>query len=200
MASKVGIVNMALGHLAVSKAIASITEKSEEARAANLYYDTALEMVLRDAPWPFATKIASLALVEEDPTDEWGYSYRYPTDCLRIKRILSGVRNDTRQSRVSYKILSDSQGRLVYTDEENAEMEYIATAEDPQFYPPDFTLAFSFLLASLMAKRLTGGDQFKLGADARADYGAMIAVAQSNANNEEQNDEEPDSEFIRERE
>lgn len=200
MASKVGIVNMALGHLAVSKAIASITEKSEEARAANLYYDTALEMILRDAPWPFATKISSLALVEEDPTDEWGYSYRYPTDCLRIKRILSGVRNDTRQSRVPYKILSDSQGLLVYTDEETAKMEYTAKAEDPQFYPPDFTLAFSFLLAALMANRLTGGDQFKKGAEARGMYIAMVSAAQSNANNEEQNDEEPDSEFIRERE
>ena len=199
--SKVGIVNIALSHLAISKTVAILeTEKSEEAVTARVFYDIALEATLRDFPWPFATRISALALVEEEPNDEWNFSYRYPTDCLEIRRILSGMRNDTRQSRTPYRILSDNQGSLVYTDYENAEIEYTVRAVSPQFYPPDFVMAFSLYLAHLMAPRVTGGDPYKLGARALGLYDLEIGRAVKNAFNEQQIEEPPESEFIRDRE
>lgn len=201
MASKVGIVNEALSHLGISKEIANLdTEASQEAATARRFYDVALKGTLRAFNWPFATRFATLALVESDPTEEWNYSYRYPTDCLKVRRILSGTRNDTRQSRVPYIIASDSQGKLIFTDEENAQIEYTLLAEDPQFYPDDFELAFSYYLAHLMAARVTGGDQFKLGDKAARLFLLEISRAQSAAANEQQDEEIPDSEFIRERE
>ena len=199
--SKVGIVNIALSHLSIGKTVAVLqTEKSEEAITARLFYDLALEATLRDFPWPFATRISALALVAEEPNDEWNFSYRYPTDCLEIRRILSGMKNDTRQSRTPYRILSDGQGSLVYTDYENAEIEYTVRDISPQFYPPDFVMAFSLYLAHLMAPRLTGGDQFKLGARALGLYDLEISRAVKNAFNEQQIEEPPESEFIRDRE
>ena len=199
--SKVGIVNIALSHLATSKTVAILaTEKSEEAITARVFYDIALEVTLRDFPWPFATRILALALIEENPNDEWSFSYRYPTDCLEIRRILSGMRNDNRQSRTPYRILSDSQGSLVYTDYENAEIEYTVREVSPQFYPPDFVMAFSLYLAHLMAPRVTGGDPYKLGARARGLYDLEISRAVKNAFNEQQIEEPPESEFIRDRE
>ena len=199
--SKVGIVNIALSHLSIGKTIAVLqTEKSEEAITARLFYDLALEATLRDFPWPFASRIIALALVAEEPNDEWNFSYRYPTDCLEIRRILSGMKNDTRQSRTPYRILSDEQGSLVYTDYENAEIEYTVRDISPQFYPPDFVMAFSLYLAHLMAPRLTGGDQFKLGARALSLYDLEISRAVKNAFNEQQIEEPPESEFIRDRE
>lgn len=198
MASKVGICNMALSHLGISKEIANFdTEKSEEAGACRRYYEEALNRTLRDFHWPFATKIAALALVGTDPNDEWSYSYRYPIDCLDVRRILSGVRNDTRQSRVSYMIAQDSAGLLIFTDTTNAEAEYTIKAENPLFYPPDFVLAFSFYLAHLIAPRVTGGDQFKLGDRAIKMYIGELMGAKKKALNEEQRDEEVQSEFIR---
>lgn len=199
--SKVGIVNIALSHLSIGKTVAVLeTEKSEEAVTARLFYDVAREATLREFPWPSSSRVIAIALVEEAPNSEWAYSYRYPTDCLKIRRILSGIRNDTRQSRIPYRILSDEQGSLVYTDKENAEIEYTVNAVSPQFYSADFVMAFSLYLAHLMAPRLTGGDQFKLGARALGLYDLEISRAVKNAFNEQQIEEPPESEFIRDRE
>lgn len=189
---------MAISNLGVGKEIANIdTEQSEEASACRRFYDVARDSTLRDFPWPFSTKIVSLSLIESFTTGEWTYSYRYPSDCLDARRILSGDRNDTRQSRAPYKVLKDSSARIIYTDEENAELEYTERVEDPSFYPPDFQLAFSFRLASLIAPRLTKGDPFNLRKSAMEMYDLEISRAKAGSTNEEQRDEIPDAEFIR---
>ena len=200
MPAKVEICNLSLTHLGIGKTIENFdTEKSEEARAFRAVYDIALRKTLRDYNWGFATMITDLALVEEDPNSEWGYSYRYPVDCINMKRILSGKRTDSRKSRVSYKIISDSQGVLVLTDQENAAMEYIFFADNPFTYPPDFVIAFSYYLAHLASARITLGDQFKLGDRAYKLYLVELSTAASRNFNEQQPDIEPDSEFITER-
>lgn len=201
MASQVGICNMSLSHLGISKEIAIFeTEKSEEAATVRRFYDVALSKILSDYPWPFATRIAALALVAVEPNTEWLYSYRYPVDCLTLRRVISGVRNDTRQSRAPYKIASDASGRLIFTDEEDAQVEYTALITDTLQFQADFALAFSYLMAFLIAPRLTAGDQFKLGDKAFKLYQYTAGQATSNAGNEGQRDEEPDSEFVRARE
>ena len=200
MASDTEICNLALSHLGIGKEIASLeTEKSQEAASCRRFYTTALDATLRDYPWAFATKIATLALVEEEPNDEWLYSYRYPTDCLFIKRILSGLKEDTRQSRVVYRVLSDSAGKLIYTNYENADMEYTYRVTDSNIYPSDFTLALSFRLAYYIAPQITAGDPFKLRSEVMQAYMLELGKARSNNNNEEQDAEDQESEFIRAR-
>lgn len=201
MASKTEICNQSLSHLGIGKEIANFTtEASQEAQACRRFYDQALEATLRDFNWPFATKFAALGLIEEDPTTEWSYSYRYPTDCLKIRRILSGVRNDKRDTRVEYKVGQDDSGLLIYTDMEDAEIEYTLNATDPQFYPSDFTNALAFRLAMYIAPRLTGGDPFKMGDRAAKMYDYEVSRAKATALNEEQETVEAESEFIRARE
>lgn len=203
MASKTEICNIAISHLGIGKEIANIsTEQSDEANACRRFYDTARDAALRDFPWPFATKIVSLSLIEtfSGGTYEWTYSYRYPSDCLDAKRIKSGQRNDTRQSRVPFKILKDSAARIIYTDEENAELEYTQRVEDPSFYPPDFIMAFSFRLAAYIAPRLTKGDPFQLRRQAMEMYDLEISRAKAGSTNEEQPDQLPNSELERARE
>lgn len=197
MASKVGIANITLSHLAVGKEIANLeTDKSDEAGTIRRYYKLALEVTLRDFPWPFATRFANLALIEENPTTEWAFSYRYPSEARYMRRIFSGIRNDTRQTRVPYRIASDSAGQLLFTDAADAEIEYTVQVDDPQLYPSDFQMAFSFYLAFLAAPRITSGDQFKLGERAQRNYFLEISRAVSRATNEEQPEESPESEFI----
>lgn len=201
MASKVDIANLALSHLGHGKSISNLeTDRSDEANVCRLFYDLCRDSVLKDYKWPFLTKFAALALVEEDPTDEWAFSYRYPTDALEIKRILSGTRNDTRQSRVPYKMGQDNDGKLIYTDMEDAEIEYSAKADDPSKYPPDLVLALSFKLAVYIAPRIAAGDPNKLGARAMQMYEIELSKSLATAFNEEQAEELPDSEFIRSRE
>ncbi len=200
MSSKLEIVNLGLSHIGIGKEVANFdTEQSEEARAARRFYQIALEKTLRDGSWPFATKIISLALIEEEPNTEWGYSYRYPSDCLYFRRILSGIRNDNRQSRSPYKLAKDSAGLIVYSDEEEAQCEYTVRANEEHIYPPDFVMTLSLYLGSLMAPRLTSGDQFKVGERALAKYLVEISITKASAYNEEQPDIPVEAEWIRDR-
>lgn len=199
-ASIADICNLALSHLGVGKEIANLeTENSEEAQTCRRFYETVRDQTLRDFAWPFATRIAALALVDEEPNDEWDYSYRFPSNALKIRRILSGIRNDSRQTRTPYKIAGDTSGSLIYTDMEDAEIEYTIRVTNPLRYPPDFLMALSLRLASYIAPRLTGGDPFKLGNRALELYAFEIGKSEASAANEEQPDETPESEFVQER-
>jgi hypothetical protein len=202
MATETEIANLALSHLGIGKEIANLeTEKSQEATACRRFYPTCRDAVLRDFPWPFATKFAILALVADPPTEtlEWAFSYRYPTDCLTIRRIQTGVRQDNQDTRIRFKLGRDDQGQLVYCDESLAKVEYTFREEDPQRYPADFQLAMSFRLAAYVAPRLTGGDPFKLGERAAKFYQYEIGGAQASAGNELVPDSLPDAEIIRTR-
>lgn len=201
MASATEICNIALSHLNIGKEIANVeTEQSQEAAACRRFYEAALTATLRDFSWPFATRIVALALIEEDPNDEWQYSYRYPVDCVRVRRVLSGVRDDNRQTRSQYKIAQDDAGLIIYSDQDDAEIEYTKDETDPQKFPSDFTLAFSFRLAHYIAPRLTKGDPFNLGEKALKLYAFELSKAQANAVNEEQVSQPAEAEIIRGRE
>lgn len=194
--SVVSIWNMALSHLGIGNSIASQSEDSEEADACSAFWASARDMALRGFTWPFATRIAALALVEEDPNDEWGFAYRYPANAQKLIRILSGARTDSRQSEVKYIVRGDDSGQLIYTDKEDAELEYVTQATNPVRYPPDFTLALSYLLAYFIAPRLTKGDAYKLRDSVLKSYAMLIQEAKANAGNDARPDEPPESEFI----
>lgn len=199
MASEAEIYNMALLHLGVSKQIAASTEQSIEARSCRTFFSTVRDAVLRDFSWPDFVKTVTLGLIEEDPNDEWDFSYQVPSDCLRILRILSGQRTDTRDTRVPYKTVYGASGTILYTDVEDAELEYVVRVEDTSRFRPDMVLAMSARLATYVAPSLTKGDPFKLGQRAMQLYDLELGKAQSNSANEQQPDQEPDSEFIRSR-
>lgn len=200
MASKTEIANLALSHLGVSKSIGNLTsEQSAEAKACRRFYDITLKTTLRDVEWPFATVVVDLGLTASNPTEEWDYSYTYPSECERFVRILSGKSNDTRQSRVPYEIYNSNSSRVIYTNEENAQAEIVKLVEDPGFYPSDFQLALSYRLAAYIAPRLTNGDPFNIMNKVMDMYTAEIDKAKANSLNEEQPKELPDSEFVRAR-
>lgn len=195
------IANMALSHIRISSEVSNLaTERSQEAATINRFLSVARQKALRDFDWPFATKFVALALVAEDPTEEWFYSYQYPSDCILFRRIISGTRNDNRNSRVSYKIVKGSSGQEIYTNREEAGAEYTVDESDTSQWPADFALAFSYQLAYLIAPALTAGDPLKLGLTALQMYDAEIMNAKANAMNEEQSDREPPSEYERARE
>lgn len=197
-ASKTVIANMALRHIKVSKEIGNLdTDLSAEAEAIRVFYETLRAETLRACYWSFATKYVALSLVQQKPTSEWDFSYRYPTDCVRIRRILNPQsRVDTRKSRVPYLMASDPTGVLVYTDLQGAWIEYTYLNITEAYYPSDFVLAFSFHIASYVAASLTGGDPFKLGDRALAMYNQTVSVAAANIANEDQPDMLPDAELI----
>lgn len=200
MADKTGVCNLALSHLAISKEIANVeTERSAEASACRRFFEPALLEAQRDFPNPSNKVIKDLALVSDlrNIVDaEWCFNYRYPADCSKAIRILSGVRNDTESTRVPYRILSDDTGKLIYTDKENAQLEYVTNNQDPSRWQPDFVMAFSLLLAAYIAPRLTAGDPFKLGERSYQAYLLSNSKSKANAVGEQQSEQPPDSEYI----
>jgi hypothetical protein len=197
-ASIADICNMALSHLGIGVEIANLeTDMTAEGKACRRYYSTALQDTLRSAHWPFAKRVAALGLVQADPTEEWDYAYRYPTNALYVNRILSGTRTDSKDTATPYRIYGDDAGRLIYTDKVNAEIEYIANVTNPVRFPPDFVLAFSLRLALLVSPRLAGSNP-KLRVEVAELYRDQIMNARASSANEEQPDLPPESEFISE--
>lgn len=200
MASKTEIANIAISHLSIGKEITDLeTGTSNEAKACRRYYDIARKEVLEDLDWTFATKFATLGLIEEDPTDEWDYSYRYPSDCINLRRILSGQRDDTQESRVPFKILSDNSGKIIYTDQAEPDVEYTFNCTNTALFSSTFIMALSFKLASYIAPRLTAGDPFKMGNDMMAKYDIAIGKAKKRNMNEEVSDKPQKSKLVRAR-
>lgn len=196
MSSKMQIWNMAISHLGISKEIASETEQTAEAKACRRFYETTLKNVLKDHSWPFASKIATLNLISSNPNTEWAYSYRYPTDCLFFRRILSGNRNDTPATKVPYAVSQDSSATIIFTDATNAVAEYTRNITDESFFSSDFETAVSYRLAYYIAPRLTAGDPFNLGQKALQSYQIELSRAVANSFNEDQSVELQDTESV----
>jgi len=211
------IFNLALSHLMIGVEVQTWSDPSKEAATLRRYYPTARRKVLRDFPWPFATKIVPLALVSGSPTapasTEYTYAYRTPQDNLRLVRILSGLRQDSVRTRVVYRELSDDEGPLIYTDfppqlaqtipavlPQLPQLEYIWDNNNHATFKPDFELALSFYLAFLAAPRLTKADPTKLGDRAFTLYTKQIEEARDNTMNEQQPDPPQESSFVQVRE
>lgn len=195
--SDIVICNLALGHVGNSDGIASLTEASTPARACKQFYAQTVDEVLRDFDWPFARTFEALALVAEDPTTEWDFSYRYPNGALAVRRILSDAgRVDTAATRVPWILGRDSAGLLLFADKADAVVAYTARVDAVGLYPPDFGQAVALKLAAWIAPQVTGGDPAKLGARAFGLYREQLELAQLNALLEERQDLAPESDFL----
>lgn len=194
----VQICNMALGHLSHTKFISSLeSDRSLAADLCALCYEPARNFVLEDFPWPFATKYVTLGLVEEDPNEDWSFSYRYPDDCVYARRIVTSLgRNDPNPS--PFRVGADDEGRLIYTSQEDAVLEYTRLVTNTDLYPSVFAMAVSWYLASLIAPGLAKDG--KRGLNCLQVYNVIKGQAQARQLNEQQQAVEPESEGIRARE
>lgn len=87
--------------------------------------------------------------------------------------------------------------KAILADKPNLWIEYTGNNQVVADYPDDFIAAFVFKLAFYMAPALTGGDPYKLGARAQAEYNQMVQTAAMHAFNEQEQDPTPLGEFMR---
>lgn len=196
--SETSICNMALSHIGQGEEITNLTtEKSAAASACRRFFDVARDATLIDFQWNFARSFQTLSLIEESPNDEWDYSYTYPTDCLFIRRVLSGYRQDTEATRIPFMISSNDAGRIIYTDQSSAEIEFTKKITDTNMFPINFQLALSYRLAILITPRLSAGDPFKLQQILTQFYAQSIDQARKTSHSESQDDIPHDNVFVR---
>lgn len=203
------VCNLALAHIGVTGQITDIdNEKTEEAKVLRLFYSVALQEILTRGRWKFATRDVALSLVEENPTPQWKFSYRYPSDCLFLRRLNrdkaqgqpAQYRNITGDADVEYEIVGDETSRLIYTDQENAHCEYTKDIKTFGTLPAHFIMAFSFLLAYYISPKLCRTDSGKLSAEMLKKYEMKFLEALSlNFNEANFKEEDPRSSLERSR-
>jgi hypothetical protein len=197
MNTDVEICNMALARIGVFRPIASLLEASKEAVACSIFYAIARDRLLCRLNWPFATRRKALVLSGTAP-DEWAYSYAYPADCLRVIKIDDSIRSPGLVN-IPFKIEDDGTGtgRLIYTDQEFAEIIYTAKITAVPSFSLAFCHALAWDLAGDLAMPLANEPKLELAVRQRAEQ--AIAQAAAMDLNEEQPDLPVDGESVRSR-
>lgn len=142
------ICNIALGRLGSSR-ILDISENSTEARACALQYPILRDELLRMHRWNFATKRGALTALVAAPAFGWSKQYSLPSDCLHVNQ-LNGFEEN--QEPRKWEI----EGKYLLTDESEAQIRYTARVTDPAQFDALFVSALSCMLASRIAKDITG--------------------------------------------
>lgn len=199
MASQTDICNMALGFIGVSITIGDITEQSAAAIACNQFWAITQDYCLRQNYWRFASYRQTLQPLA-NPPQNWGYVYPVPADCLKIKRLtVVGLRNPRADQRIPFETAAVAGiGKVIYTDQNPAELQYTAEINDPTQWDSTFCIAFAYLLGSFIAMSLSSTPQIASQARAAFEQTCALAIAQDLI--EGQDDPAPDCAFIAERE
>lgn len=167
MASKVEICNRALQKLG-AKRITSLDQDAVNARACNVAYEPVKLAELRDHPWSFAIKRATLAADSTAP--DWGRAnaFQLPSDFVKL---LSPYPEDNDNS-IDHQI----EGKKIYTDEDDPlYIRYIYDVTDPNEMDSLFREAFSTRLALELCEELTQSNAKK--ADLESEYDRIIRRA-----------------------
>ena len=204
--SDTGIVNMALSHVGSRSTVENFrTEKSEEAVQARIWYDYARQLILEVYDWSFARKRRGLALhgdvISETSTDPmagvWGYRYQYPDDCIKARKIQNPNAPPDDATPFEVETSLDGEEKTILTNLEDAVLVYTFDQTGTELFSSMFVLAFSHLLASLMAWSLTG--KRKVGLDQFSLYQGVIVSAMAADANEAVESPPRDADWIRAR-
>jgi len=144
MASKVGITNRALAAIRVPS-ITSLTEDSDPARKANIFFDDSLDYLLTLHPWNMNTYRTSLARLTTTPVWGWKYEFSLPTNpyCLKVQKVYNEI---------DYEI----EERKLVADETIVKIKYLGRITDMNLLPATFRETLSYYLASLLAGAVVG--------------------------------------------
>lgn len=198
MASEVDICNIGLSNIRAG-GINSLNEASLQAQQCKLKYPYVRDMVLKDAPWKFAHKLAPAALLV-DTVFNWKYAYQYPADCLHINRLVLNVElfstamlhrfdaydvtlPDIRKQ-VDYDVFNINGNRVITSNEAELRIDYRSRVTDPNLFDSQFIMALSWLMAAELAVPVVGAETGRaFRKDALSMYSSLIsAAAASNGN------------------
>lgn len=214
MASEIDICNMALSAIRAGS-INSLTEASLQAQQCKLHYPFLRDSLLREGCWGFARTIKALALRTDDVFN-WVFSYQYPSDCLKLERLILDFEEFTSndnggalrhrhiediftpdlERQIKHEINNIDGNKVILANEQNLRIKYSKKITDPNLFDVTFIQTLVYLLASTLAIPVVGGD---LGRGFRSDnlqlYNSFLNAAIANDKNEGFTPT-PDSEFI----
>lgn len=155
MDSEVAICNLALTHIRAQPDVISIDppEGGVKAEQCALYYGQSRRFVLRSYPWAFATTYRSLAQLDETIVRAWTYCFAVPSDCLRALHVYS---DESETPQPFERSVTPGGVQVIYCNVEIPTLKYVKDVSDPTAFDPQFTMALSYHLASLLAVPISG--------------------------------------------
>lgn len=196
MTSVVSICNLALSNLGKDN-ISAIDEASAEAKACRQFYEHTRDTLLQVYPWGFAGKTQSLAELTNDKPGAWGYSYKRPVDCLKVRwlrQAYSTVELYPQDEGVQQQNRYEIEGERIYCGIAPAYLRYTWRIIDPTKFPPLFVDALSAALTVRLAMPLTRDPKVRTDAYQFA-QAARLAAEMADAN-EERHTSDISTEFV----
>lgn len=165
---KTDIANLALGYCAVSLTVSDIdTDNSTQAKIIRRNFQTSLETYLEVHPWGFATQYQAMALIEENPSSGYDYSYARPADALTIRQVAKEdcFVNDFEQyeqHKIPFKEMYSGSGVRIHTDLKDAHCEYTTKIQDTYDFPSHFARGLAAQIAMDIAPQLITNNYAKI--------------------------------------
>lgn len=196
MASEVDICNIALSHLGDSATVASIDppEGSAQAEHCARFYPIARDALLEAHTWAFATKRVVLAELV-NTWSQWKYAYARPSDCAKAIAVLAKDAAADYQTCTQWPYptapmevgamfsvdspqpfaceINDTGAQVVYTNQEDAMLRYVARVTDTTRFSYTFTMALTWSLASMLAGPIIKGEVGRTEAQRCAQFAAQ---------------------------
>lgn len=156
--SEVQIAKMALSHIGDRYDITSLTEATPEAEQVNLVFDNARDALVREYPWTWSLRYYTPAALVGTPPAQWTYMYAYPSDALRVWRIVNPL--DPQQNRLpplEFRVARNNDDvKVLLTEESEPEFEYSKQVTNSFEWDSLFDVALSWRIASMIAMPITG--------------------------------------------
>lgn len=171
MYTKSKLFNIALNMMLLQKEITNAdTDQTKEAKVLRLNWEPALYSALADMDLDRTMTTAELELLENDPNDLWDYAYKYPSNCARLRRIITDAVKDDESTRVQLKTGTVGTNTVIFTNEYQASVEYIPNDLPLSALNPHAGLAVAARLAYLSAPLIIGKEARNIRKQCSDDY------------------------------
>lgn len=157
MFDKTKIFNLALSALFLQKKIANAdTDTSMETKVLNVNWDSAFLIGLQELDLDSTSTSKALELIKEDPNPFWVYAYKYPNDCVFLRRIRSQYVTDDTETFIDKKIEMMDGEKVILTNEQYAIAEYIPNNIIPENLTAEAAHFLALKLARMSAPLIVG--------------------------------------------
>ena len=172
-------------------------EKSAQAELCSRLYPMAVSALLDMHDWSFATRRVAIPELSDADSFGWRKVFELPSDAIRVISVkdYEHQRLSSRECRRLSAFPDYDQPQLdfeikdarLYTDAENAVVEYISSNTNVSRFTPDFVIALSYFLAhQLVGARVKGKEGQALAQGLYKQFQISLSVAKTKDSSQQQ--------------